>query len=148
MAVPNAAVAVLANRRKAEDRKVASAADSYLGPLAAVQTIVEFEPLAPILMEGDSVDHLFSIKTGVVKVHRLLADGRCLIYGFLFPGDLLGLTSEDVHLYNAVAVGSVTLSRFPRRIGQAKTNEAEHRERWGKSSAVGRSNTVGNAFAT
>jgi CRP/FNR family transcriptional regulator len=115
MAVPHAAIVVIADQRRAEVRQALNASRASLGPLAAVRSQAVFAPNAPILIEGDPADHLFRITAGVVKVHRLLADGRCQIFGFLFPGDFLGLTSGNVHLYSADAVGAVTLSRFPRR---------------------------------
>ncbi len=86
-----------------------------IGPLAAIASPASFTPGATILMEGDAADHLFRIVSGVVKVHRTLADGRCQITGFLFPGDFVGLAPEGVYLSSAVAVGPVTTSRFPRK---------------------------------
>ena len=113
MAAPNSVI-VLADHRRAQAGKAVDAVNATFGPLAAAQSSVTFTAHATILWEGDRADHLFRITSGVVKVHRLLADGRCLIFGFLFPGDFLGLTSGDVHLYSADAVGPVTLSRFQR----------------------------------
>ncbi len=107
--------ATIVDRRTARDCDAVAIASANIGPLAAVQTMVAFAPRAPIMVEGDSADHLFRIMTGVVKVHRALADGRCQITGFLFPGDLLGLAPEAVHRHGADAVGPVILSRFPRK---------------------------------
>ncbi|MBI3515632.1 MAG: helix-turn-helix domain-containing protein [Proteobacteria bacterium] len=86
-----------------------------IGPLAAIATAVAFQPGAQILMEGDPAEHLFRITSGVVKVYRTLADGRCQITGFLFVGDFVGLAPEDTYLAGAVAVGPVTVSRFSRK---------------------------------
>src|SRR3954465_2008107 len=74
------------------------AATAELGPLAAVATEVRFSAGANVILEGDPALHLFRITAGVVKVYRTLADGRCQITGFLFPGDFLGLAPEDVYL--------------------------------------------------
>ena len=93
----------------------AKPAETDIGPLAAIATAVSFEPGAPILREGDPADHLFRIASGVVKVYRTLPDGRCQITGFLFAGDFLGMVPEDVYLSGAVAIGPVTVSRFPRK---------------------------------
>jgi CRP/FNR family transcriptional regulator len=101
--------------RLAERRLAAATAETDIGPLAAVATVSSFGAGAPILREGDPADHLFRITSGVVKVYRTLADGRCQITGFLFAGDFIGLAPEDVYLSGAVAVGPVTASRFARK---------------------------------
>jgi CRP/FNR family transcriptional regulator len=86
-----------------------------LGPLAAIATQQTFGAGAQMIMEGDPADHVFWISAGVVKVYRTLADGRCQITGFLFPGDFLGFAPDDQYVSGAVAVGAVTVSRFPRK---------------------------------
>jgi CRP/FNR family transcriptional regulator len=101
--------------RQPAPRPTATAAETDIGPLAAIATAASFEPGAPVLREGDPADHLFRITSGVVKVYRTLPDGRCQITGFLFAGDFVGLAPEDVYLSGAVAVGPVTASRFARR---------------------------------
>ena len=86
-----------------------------LGPLATIATQQTFAPGAQMIIEGDPAENMFWISAGVVKVYRTLADGRCQITGFLFPGDFLGLASDDAYASGAVAVGPVTVSRFPRK---------------------------------
>lgn len=86
-----------------------------LGPLATIASEQTFVPGAQMIMEGDPAEHVFWISAGVVKVYRTLADGRCQITGFLFPGDFLGLASDDDYASGAVAVGTVTVSRFARK---------------------------------
>ncbi|MBI3513197.1 MAG: helix-turn-helix domain-containing protein [Proteobacteria bacterium] len=94
---------------------VVAADKTEIGPLAAIATAVAFQSGAQILMEGDPAEHLFRINSGVVKVYRALADGRCQITGFLLPGDFLGLAPEDTYVSGAIAVGPVTVSRFSRK---------------------------------
>jgi CRP/FNR family transcriptional regulator len=86
-----------------------------LGPLATIAAEQKFAAGAQIIMEGDPADHVFWISAGVVKVYRTLADGRCQITGFLFPGDFLGFAPDDEYVSGAVAVGAVTVSRFARK---------------------------------
>ena len=90
-----------------------SAAD--LGPLATIAAEQTFAPGAQVIIEGDPAEQVFWISAGVVKVYRTLADGRCQITGFLFPGDFLGLAAGDDYASGAVAVGTVTVSRFARK---------------------------------
>jgi CRP/FNR family transcriptional regulator len=107
--------AVVAAMRGKLSARAKPGAPTEIGPLATIATAASFEPGATILMEGDPARHLFRIVSGIVKVHRSLADGRCQITGFLFPGDFIGLAPEDVYLSSAIAVGPVTSSRFPRK---------------------------------
>ncbi|MEO7504266.1 MAG: cyclic nucleotide-binding domain-containing protein [Sphingomicrobium sp.] len=75
---------------------------------------VSLESGKPLFFEGDPADAVFTITTGALRLSKLLADGRRQIAGFLFPGDFLGLTVEDVHLFTAEAVVPSELCRFSR----------------------------------
>lgn len=79
-------------------------------------TMVEkaYEPGATLFGDGDPGDAMFNITAGVVKLFKLLADGRRQIIGFLFRGDFLGLGGRDVHEYFAEAITPVRACRFPR----------------------------------
>lgn len=68
-----------------------------------------------IFSEGDDAGSLFNVTGGVVKLYKLLPDGRRQITGFLFPGDFLGLAVNDQYGYSAEAVEPVRLCRFPRQ---------------------------------
>jgi CRP/FNR family transcriptional regulator, anaerobic regulatory protein len=83
--------------------------------LAAITTTRTVEPHGAIVNEGDPAEHLFNVTAGTVKVYKLLADGRQQITGFLFPGDFLGLSSNERYAYSAEAVTSVTYCRFARK---------------------------------
>lgn len=67
-----------------------------------------------VFSEGDPADHLFNITAGTMMVYRLLADGRRQITGFLFPGDFLGLGSDQTYRYSAEALTPATVCRFQR----------------------------------
>jgi CRP/FNR family transcriptional regulator len=69
----------------------------------------------PIFDEGEPADHVFNVTSGVVKVYKLLADGRRQITGFLIAGDFLGLANDESYAYSAEAVTGTQLCRFPRR---------------------------------
>ena len=118
MANRHAPVAALPTRpastRQPGTPRPADAATADLGPLAAIATPVQVAAAAPIVMEGADATHLYRVVSGVVKVYRTLADGRCQITGFLFAGDFLGFAPEDTYVYGADAIGPVTLSRFAR----------------------------------
>jgi CRP/FNR family transcriptional regulator len=67
-----------------------------------------------IFTEGEPARHVFTVTDGVVKIYKLLADGRRQITGFLFPGDFLGLIHSESYAYTAETVTEVRLCQFPR----------------------------------
>ena len=92
---------------------------AVLGPhelrrLNDIVTEVRLERNRPIFHQGDPATHLFNVTAGVVRLSKMLSDGRRQITGFLFPGDFLGVSFDDVYVYDAEAVTGVRLCRFPR----------------------------------
>jgi len=67
-----------------------------------------------VINEGDDATSLFNVTAGVLKLYKLLPDGRRQITGFLYPGDFLGLAVNDRYGYTAETVEPVRLCRFPR----------------------------------
>jgi CRP/FNR family transcriptional regulator len=89
--------------------------DQHLHRLAEIVTTHDVEPHQTFVSEEEAADHLFNVTGGTVKVYKLLADGRQQITGFLFPGDFLGLSSNQRYAYSAEAVTRVTYCRFARK---------------------------------
>ncbi|MDR3488017.1 MAG: helix-turn-helix domain-containing protein [Bradyrhizobium sp.] len=56
----------------------------------------------------------FNLLEGVMRLYKLLPDGRRQIVGFALPGDFLGLATSTHHSFSADAIGPVTVCRFPR----------------------------------
>ncbi len=67
-----------------------------------------------VFFEGDESRHVFNVTEGVVRVSKMLPDGRRQITGFLFPGDFLGLAHGDTYAYTAEAITPVRMCRFKR----------------------------------
>jgi CRP/FNR family transcriptional regulator len=42
----------------------------------------------------------------LLRLTKLLPDGRRQITGFVFPGDFLGITMEDEHAFTAEAIAA------------------------------------------
>lgn len=82
--------------------------------MAAIRSDVRFAPGQTVFFEGDPAESLFNVKLGVVKLYKLLADGRTQITGFLFPGDFLGLALLNKYSYSCEAVTAAELCKFPR----------------------------------
>ena len=109
---------------------VCSAADEHhLAALAHLTTPVEVEAHRTFIMAGEPANYLFNITEGVVKVYRLLPDGRQQITGFLFPGDFLGLATGNVYAFSAEAVTPVRYCRFARKPLEQFLGEAPKMER-------------------
>lgn len=85
-----------------------------LGGLFHRQTLERFEAGAAVFWEGDAATHLFQIAEGVLRLYKIIGDGRRVITGFLYPGDLVGLSLRDRYLYTAEAVSRVRLRRLAR----------------------------------
>ncbi|MDZ5646509.1 helix-turn-helix domain-containing protein [Nitrospirillum sp. BR 11828] len=67
-----------------------------------------------IFSEGDPASSVRIVTSGMVRILRMMADGRRQIVGFLQPGDMLGLALGGTYLYSAEAVTPVTLRRLSR----------------------------------
>ena len=71
-------------------------------------------PGETIFFEGDPAAHVYNLTSGVLRLSKLLPDGRRQIAGFLFPGDFLGITMEDEHAFTAEAIIPSKLCKFSR----------------------------------
>ena len=56
----------------------------------------------------------YNLLDGVMRLYKLLPDGRRQIVGFALPGDFLGMTASPRHSFSADAIGPVTICRFSR----------------------------------
>ena len=79
-----------------------------------------------VVFEGDEAGSVHSVTTGLLRLSKLLPDGRRQIAGFLFPGDFLGITLEEEHAFTAEAVAPSTVCKFRRHEFDAFV--AEHPE--------------------
>ena len=69
----------------------------------------------PIFDEGEPASHVFNVTEGLIKVYKLLPDGRRQVTGFLIAGDFLGLANDETYAYSAEAVTGAKLCRFSRK---------------------------------
>lgn len=98
--------------------RVLSVCDAIEGPdlprLAALSKPRVAEAHYTFVSAGEPADQLFNITEGIVKVYRLLPDGRQQVTGFLSKGDFLGLGAEGTYSFSAEAVTQVRYCRFER----------------------------------
>jgi CRP/FNR family transcriptional regulator len=79
------------------------------------QPVEQLDAGGSLFFEGDTAKHLFEVVEGVLRIFKIMADGRRVITGFLYSGDLVGVSLRYHYLYGAEAVTSVRLRRFARK---------------------------------
>ena len=82
-----------------------------------------------LFYEGDPAAHVYTVTSGLLRLSKLLPDGRRQITGFVFPGDFLGITMEDEHAFTAEAIAAGELCRFARARFDAFVEAHSHLER-------------------
>jgi CRP/FNR family transcriptional regulator len=89
-------------------------------PQSSMQEILSRQPLrklAPhehLFHEGDRERSIYRIERGLVRLYKLLNDGRRQIISFRFPGDILGSDTLSEQYCSAEAVTEVTLRSLSR----------------------------------
>ncbi len=114
-----------------------SMAIDELDELEAATTRVRLPAGRTLFDEGDPAEHLFTINEGVIKLFKMLSDGRRQITGFLLAGDFLGLAFFCTYAYSAEAVTDTALCRFPRErfMGLLERHPALEKELLGRASS-------------
>jgi CRP/FNR family transcriptional regulator, anaerobic regulatory protein len=82
--------------------------------VAALTTRKRLRAKETAFYEGDAAEHLFEVVEGVLKLYKLLPDGRRQITGFAYPGQWVGIGFCNCYAYTAEAVTEATLARYPR----------------------------------
>jgi CRP/FNR family transcriptional regulator len=85
-----------------------------------------FAPKETIFVQGQSAEAVYNITAGMVRLYRLLPDGRRQIVGFALPGDFLGLAMRDAYGLSADAVDAVTACAFSRSAYSALVDAKPH----------------------
>jgi CRP/FNR family transcriptional regulator, anaerobic regulatory protein len=62
--------------------------------------------------EGEERSHIFIVRSGAICFSRMLPDGRRIVLGFAYPGDIIGLGS-DLHNRDAQTVQATRLEAIP-----------------------------------
>ena len=60
-------------------------------------TEMRLTPGTYLFYEGDEVERLYQVTRGVLRLTRLLADGRRQVIAFGYPGDIVGFPAGDQH---------------------------------------------------
>ncbi|WP_411837648.1 transcriptional regulator FnrL [Paracoccus sp. ME4] len=85
-----------------------------LAQLERMKFYRSFEAGQSILWEGDQMDFVASVVSGVATLTQTLEDGRTQMVGLLLPSDFLGRPGRDRASYHARAATDVLLCCFRR----------------------------------
>jgi CRP/FNR family transcriptional regulator len=95
--------------------------DAIVGGAVSLSDIFQFsstETISPgktICWEADKANHLFQVVEGVVRIQRIIGEGRRVITAFLFAGDLIGAALQEIYLFTAEAVNECKIRRVSRK---------------------------------
>src|SRR5476649_1563279 len=90
----------------------AAASALELRELQGLATQVYFHSGKTIFSESDPADAIYGLSQGVVRLYKLLPDGRRQVLAFALPGDFLGMPLAKRNSFSADATGEVALWRF------------------------------------
>lgn len=91
---------------------VSELTDEQMAKVDALANHVEYAPETGLIYEGDEANRVYNITEGVVRVTKLMPDGRRAITGFLYAGDFLGLSYGGRFSYTAEAITPVSVCQF------------------------------------
>lgn len=69
-----------------------------------------------LYFEGDEVEWLFQVKSGVLRLTRMLEDGRRQVIAFGYPGDIVGFPSNGRNHTDCDALTDTCLQPFRRSV--------------------------------
>ncbi len=80
--------------------------------LAPVGVVMSFGRNAEIYAEGEMSGYVYKVLSGLVRVSKLLPDGRRQISAFHMPGEMFGFEADAIHHASAEAVVPVKVVAF------------------------------------
>lgn len=88
-----------------------------------------YEPGAELMGESEPVTAYANVMKGVVKLTKMLSDGRQQVVGLQFAPDFLGRPFSEENQVNAEAASDVELCRFPKGTMEALIRDHPDLER-------------------
>lgn len=73
---------------------------------------IHFASCETVFGQEEMTTSVYNLLEGVMRLYKLLPDGRRQIVGFALPGDLLGMAASARHSFSADAIGAVAVCRF------------------------------------
>jgi CRP/FNR family transcriptional regulator len=88
--------------------------NAELRELEHLSSHLHFASCETVFAQEEMTTSFYNLLEGVMRLYKLLPDGRRQIVGFALPGDFLGLTASPCHSFSADAIGPVAVCRFSR----------------------------------
>ena len=85
-----------------------------LAELQRLATPLAFHAGQTIFSEDERAESAFGLSRGVVRLYKMLPDGRRQVVAFAQPGDFLAMPLVDRFSFSAEAVGEASVCQFPR----------------------------------
>lgn len=79
-----------------------TASQSPLSPTCPVRRLAAG---AYIFREGDDASHVYEVQSGILRLTRVLENGRRQVIAFALPGDIVGFPNGDLHHTDCDAIG-------------------------------------------
>ncbi|TFF18210.1 Crp/Fnr family transcriptional regulator [Jiella endophytica] len=129
--IHNSSIPVICRSCEARHRGICGALTSeQLTQVSRHTTRQQVAANSEFVSTGDDVKHYSNVLAGVVKLTRLMADGRQQIVGLQFAPDFIGRPFRDTSEVSAEAATNVKLCSFPKSVMDemiAKSPDLERR---------------------
>jgi CRP/FNR family transcriptional regulator len=104
----------------------AALATDELREIEALAQHDSLEAKETLFLQDDRANAVYNVTEGVVRLYKLLPDGRRQIVGFALPGDFLGLAMGDRYGFCADAVDRTRICRFAQDAFSRFVDEKPH----------------------
>ena len=82
-----------------------------------------------LFREGDDADHVYEIKTGMLRLTRVLENGRRQVIAFGLPGDIVGFPNGDLHHTDCDVIATAEILAHRRRALETGVGDTETHQR-------------------
>lgn len=72
---------------------------------SGVRSVRRLAAGAHVFREGDAASHIYEVQTGILRLTRVLENGRRQVIAFALPGDIVGFPNGDLHHTDCDALG-------------------------------------------
>ncbi len=79
--------------------------------------------------EGDTANHVYEVKTGVLRLTRVLENGRRQVIAFGLPGDIIGFPNGDAHHTDCDVVATAEIIAHRRSTLETGAGDPETHQR-------------------
>lgn len=87
--------------------------DKELASVRGSMTHMDVSKAQALIHEDEPVENLYVVTSGVLRLSKLLEDGRQQVTGFAYPGDFIGLNRGGLSNFTAEALVEVSVCSFP-----------------------------------